>query len=63
MSEQPQRDMQAINTLKLRIAEEFSETARPVLSKIWYVIHLKGLDFAEELLRETHAIEAAGGMF
>lgn len=63
MSEQPQRDMPAINALKLRIAEELGETARPVLSKIWYIIYLKGLDFAEDLLRETHAIEAAGGMF
>lgn len=55
--------MQVIDTLKVRIAQELSETARPVLSKIWYIIHLKGIDFAEELLRETHAVEAAGGMF
>lgn len=34
-----------------------------MLSKIWYIIHLKGIASAEELLRETHAIEAAGGMF
>ena len=63
MSEHPQRDMAAINALKLQIAQELGETERRVLSKIWYIIHLKGIDFAEDLLRETHAIEAAGGMF
>ncbi len=63
MSERPQRDMEAINALKFQIAQELGETARPVLSKIWFIIYLKGIDFATEILRETHAIEAAGGMF
>jgi hypothetical protein len=63
MSEQPQRDMQAINALKLRIAQELGETDSRVTSQIWFIIYLKGIDFATEILRETHAIEAAGGMF
>ena len=61
MSERPQQDMQAINALKLQIAQELGETDRQATSKIWFIIYLKGIDFTTEILCETHTIEAAGG--
>jgi hypothetical protein len=63
MTEQPQHDIQALNALTTQIAQELGERARPPIMQIRRIIEIMGGDFATELLRETQAVEAAGGMF
>jgi hypothetical protein len=60
MSEQPQP---TIRQLTAQIAEALGETEPQPLEQIRRIIKVMGADFAQELLRETEAIEAEGGLF
>ncbi|HEX6293137.1 MAG TPA: phosphorylated adapter RNA export RNA-binding domain-containing protein [Herpetosiphonaceae bacterium] len=58
MSEQPHDIEQHV----ARLAEALGETAPKPVSQIRNIVEILGVDFADELLRETQVIEAQGGM-
>ncbi|HEX6292997.1 MAG TPA: phosphorylated adapter RNA export RNA-binding domain-containing protein [Herpetosiphonaceae bacterium] len=60
MSEHPQP---TTRQLVAQIAEVLGETAPQAVGQIWRIIRILGADVTQELLRETQAIEAAGGLF
>lgn len=52
-----------IRQLVMEIAEALGETEPQPLEQIRRLIRIMGAVFAQELLRETQAVEAAGGLF
>lgn len=60
MSEHPHL---ATRQLVAQIAEALGETEPQPLHQIRRLIRVMGADFAQELLRETQAVEAQGGLF
>jgi hypothetical protein len=60
MSEHPQP---SIRQLVKQIAEALGETEPQPVEQIRRIVKLMGTDFASDLLRETQAVEAAGGLF
>jgi hypothetical protein len=59
MSEQPQDTEQHVRRLAQALGERYP---KPV-GHIRRIIEIMGVDFANELLRETQAVEAVGGLF
>lgn len=55
-------DQKTIYTLTGQIAKQLHEKKKPALAQIRRLIELCGLEFAEDILKQTLEIEANGGM-